>query len=163
MGIPTRLLAVLDGEKLVRNRRAQDVTLTRRVHGIKGIAALFVKGPAGSPTKGIALKVGVTRRVTAIVVVATGSHQIPATGIMALATTLLIVGVIEVGQTKHMAELMGHSTDTLDRHSAGISLGTIELGRAGIAIDKLAVKSIIGSTQVRSVGPQVTCIVARIT
>ena len=162
IGVPAGALAVLDGEELVLHGRAQDVALTRGVHGPQREAAGLGDLVRRGPSQGIALIERVAHGRTAVVVVAAAGHHVPAAGVVALATALVVVGVVEVGQTQHMAELVSHRADTLDSDGARRGLEAVELGRAGIAVDALAVIAAVGPAQVGCVGPQVAGIVARV-
>ena len=155
VAVPTGLLTVLDGEELSCSRSAQQVTVTRDVHSLEAVLTFLVDGLGIGPTQGITLIQGVTGGAAAIVVVTATSHHVPTTGMMALATTFSVVGVIEVGQAQHMAELVGHCADTLDNYCAGAAFPTIEFGRAGIAVNPLAVKREIGIVHVGGMRPQI--------
>ena len=161
IGIPTGPLAVLDGEELLAQRGAQEVALAGGIHRIEGVSTRLGDGLRISPAQGITLIDAISNGCTAILIVATVSHNVPAAGIVAVATSVGIVGIIEVGQTEYMRELMGNRTDTLDSYRVGGSLKAVQLGRAGIAVNLLAVQIDIRTTQVRGMRPQVASIVAR--
>ena len=139
MGVPSRLLAVLDGEELVLHWAAQDVSLAAGVHGIKRIRARLGKLTALGPSQRIAFIVGITHWAAAEVVVTPISHDVPAARMMALAAPILIVGIIKVGQAQHMRELVSHGADALHGDGVRRRLKAVQLGRARITVDFLAV------------------------
>ena len=126
--IPTGPLPILDGEELFINRSAQDVTLARCVHGIEHIGTLAGDGFGISPPQSITLIESVARRTTTIIVIAATSHNVPSIGMVALAATTSVVGIIKVGQTQHMAELVAHGTDALDGNCRWCVFPSIQLG-----------------------------------
>ena len=162
MGVPARLLAVLDDEELVLHGAAQDVSLAAGVHGIKRIRARLGEFTALGPSQRIALIVGITHWAAPEVVVTTVCHDVPAAGMMALAAPILIVGIIKVGQAQHMRELVSHGADALHGDGVRRRLKAVQLGRARITVDFLAVIRRAGPTQIRCVRPQIAAVVTRI-
>ena len=80
---------------------------------------------------------GVTHRGASIVEVTTARHNRPAVGSEALTAATIVVGVVFVGKTKAVAELMADCADTINEFILGCA---IKFGRAGIAAGIYAIE-----------------------
>ena len=159
------LLSVLNQEKLFLHRSIQTEALICRANAAERVTALL----------GQCLRIGKSQRITLIhriatwctaeIQIAATRHNRPVVRCRTL-TIFLIVGVIEVGQTKHMTELVADGADTIEN---GRILLAVKLYRAGIAsqsdtiLDNLPVpastRRVIDRTGMRP--QQLTVIIAR--
>ena len=91
-------------------RRAQDVTLVVSGNIVQCVGTDAVDFSGIGKAQRITLKDRVSHGYAAVVHMRTASHNVPFVGMIAQTATL-IVGVIEVGQPQHMAELMANGAD----------------------------------------------------
>ena len=133
--VPLNALAVLDDEVF---------TLVGSVHAVTRIA-LFKGGHSDGTlaldedglrkAKGIPLKQAVARGVAAVVVLETAGHDGPGHGMRKVGTTAAnAIGVVEVGQSQAMAELVadGANASNIIIIDIELILFTRHVGRAGI-------------------------------
>ena len=133
IGIPALELAVLHDEVLTGRGCLEDEGLVARVEGRQRVGARGVDNLGRAEAQGIAVVGRVAGRGAGIVVVAPPRHDLPG----ALCHTLAVgrvVGVVEVLETQHMAELVAYRAYAVENTLAG----TVELTRAGIAAYRLA-------------------------
>ena len=74
----------------------------------------------------------VAHRGAVVVGIASLCHHRPVAGMIALSPTLLIVGIVEVGQSEHMTELMTDGADAVEFDGLRLLAVAIELNGAGI-------------------------------
>ena len=139
VGIPPRLLAVLEGEVLILVARYNLVGLfavgqiferngSRRGQLFDGEPAAkfaFIRGVAyGDRTVAMAVAVHVGTVVATIIHQAPGTHSIVGTA-----------GIVEVGQTQRVTVLVAERTDTI---TIGPGI-TLQLGRTGVCVEQFAI------------------------
>ena len=110
--VPLDALAVLDDEVL---------TLVGGVHAVTRVALFKGRHCDGPHTinqgglgksEGIAFKQAVACRVATVVAPETAGHDRPGHGMLTIdTTTAFAIGIVEVGKTQHMAELMADGAD----------------------------------------------------
>ena len=117
VGIPPEgvFLAVLEEEELVVDGRIDAIARQAEGQGSEGVAACLADDfRLVDEAHGVALVEGVTCRGAVSVEVAAFRHDRPAAGVVALPTAFLIVGVVEVVQSQHMAELVADGADAVE-------------------------------------------------
>ena len=159
IAVPLAGLAVLDEEELVGGGCVEPVSRVATVNGLKGVGALGINQLRRGESQGVALIQAVTHRIAPEVVPAAASHDRPSARIAALASRAIVVGVIEVGQSQHVTELVTEGADAVDVGIVILPSGN--LGRAGIEPEVHAVMGLV-LPQVVHVGPQVALIVTAV-
>ena len=139
VGIPPRLLTILEGEVLILVARYNLVGLfavgqiferngSRRGQLFDGEPAAkfaFIRGVAyGDRTVAMAVAVHVGTVVATIIHQAPGTHSIVGTA-----------GIVEVGQTQRVTVLVAERTDTI---TIGPGI-TLQLGRTGVCVEQFAI------------------------
>ena len=112
--VPLAALTVLDEEELILVRRVETVSDVATVQRFNLQSASRIDQNRRGETQCITLIEAVSHRVAAKVVAAATRHDRPLTGVAALSTAAAVIGVVEVGQTQHMTELVAEGADAVD-------------------------------------------------
>ena len=134
IGVPALELAVLHDEVLTGSGCLEDKGLVARVEGRQRVGARGVDNLGCAEAQRIAVVGRVAGRGAGIVVVAAPRHDLPGARSHTLAAAARVVGVVEVLETQHVAELVAYRAYAVENTLAG----TVELARAGIAAYRLA-------------------------
>ena len=165
IGVPLVVaLAVLQEEELVFVGTVDAVAhiLRQLVEGVgAGRVDAFGVGPSHEP----AFEEGIGNGGA----VAAVGHHVPAAGGTALAAALLAVGIVEVGQAQHVAELMDDGGDAVDLDGAGNLRPAVELYGTGAVVqpyavfpDPLVLAFVVDGIDAAGVGPYQPLVVAAI-
>ena len=163
--VPALLLAVFKVEFLALGVGSEQVELVLGVERLQRVGALHVERLGVGKTQRIALVGIVAHGAETIFEVGTTSHDVPHVGMGRLAAALFIVGVVVVGESEHVAELVAHRADAVEiLVCVGRLLQVAELHAAGIATEAHAIElqavGTRGPRQVGSMGPDVVAVVA---
>ena len=162
IAVPLGALSVFEIEGGGGLLRGQDVAMVGSIERAHGVVLAGLQRVGGGKAQHSALKERVAHRVAAIVVVAAASHHLPGARVVALASALAIVGVVEVFKTQHVAELVAYRAYAVVL-VATLTFPAVVLTRAGVAAQVDAVvglRAVVG--QRRHVGPQVAAVVAAV-
>ena len=159
--IPLGLLTIVDNEVFFVDGCGEDICFRRIFYRIEGVGAGFGEHLGGEETESVALKAGVAHRSATVAQIATTSHHVPPSGVVALSVGF-IVGVVDIAQANHVGEFVANGADAIKNNGA-LRLPSVALGGAGIGAILHAIvapKSV--ARQRRFVRPEIIGIVAGI-
>ena len=142
----------------------KDIALVGYDKGIKAVSTCNINDSWCSKLQDVAFEGVIAYGCKTIVVIGTTGHQVPVSWCLSL-TVISIVGVVMVGKTEHMAELMADSADTIQiLMLVGTCLIVLKLYTTCIASEIFAIisHSLPASLlrEVKCMGPEIVLVVA---
>ena len=132
IGVPLACaLAVFQQKPLHLRRCVEQEALVRIADGLQLVSPHGIEGLGLAEAQRITLVEGVAGRRARIVQIGSAGHDAPLGWVVARTAAALIVGVVEVGQPQHVAELMADGADAVEVGAVAGVAG--QLGGAGVA------------------------------